>query len=215
MTWRNRASCLNIPTNIFFPGTDKQTDKRYWDTHTMCRECPVNVDCLADALNNNYEIGLFCMPERVRRRFKAKPPQNLFITMRETFTTLDIIAAEFNKDGSLLRKRCLRCNRKSKGFPKDFQNWGGRSHICVSCHIAISNNKQADKLLDREKPSKALPEFDSHGQLITKKCTKCWERKEADQFSKRPQGIGGKTSWCKACTRKNLEQWVARQKDVK
>ena len=91
MDWRNRASCINIPTNIFFPGTDKQTDKRYWDTHTMCRECPVNVDCLAEALNHNIEIGLYCMPERVRRRFKAKPPKNLYISMRETFTTLDII----------------------------------------------------------------------------------------------------------------------------
>ena len=32
MDWRNRALCLNIPTNIFFPGTDKQMMKRYWDT---------------------------------------------------------------------------------------------------------------------------------------------------------------------------------------
>ena len=56
-----------------------------------------------------------------------------------------------------------------------------------------------------------MPDFDNHGQLVSKRCTKCWERKIANEFSKRPQGIGGKTSWCKLCTRKNLEQWQARQ----
>ena len=58
-----------------------------------------------------------------------------------------------------------------------------------------------------------MPEFDSYGQLVTKRCTKCWERKIANEFSRRPQGIGGKTSWCKACTRKNLEIWQEKQKN--
>jgi len=58
-----------------------------------------------------------------------------------------------------------------------------------------------------------MPEFDSYGQLVSKCCTKCGERKIAEEFSKRPQGIGGKTSWCKACTRKNLEIWQEKQKN--
>ena len=214
MEWHNRANCNNLPTNLFFPGTEESTDKQYWETHIVCRECPVNVECLQDALNNDYEYGVYAVPERVRRRFKAKPPKNLDKTLIETYTTIDIIAAEFNYYGVLVRKRCLRCNRKTKGYPNDNENWGGKSHICVSCHIQIQNNKQADKLLDREKPSKSMPEFDSHGQLVTKRCTKCWERKIANEFSRRPQGIGGKTSWCKACTRKNLEIWQEKQKKV-
>ena len=213
MTWQNRALCNEMPTNLFFPGTDERTDKQYWETHSICRDCPVNIDCLEYALEQDLEYGLYCLPERVRRRFKSKPPTDLEKTMEETFTTLDIIEAEFDYYGKLKKKRCLRCNRKTRGFHKDNENWGGRSHICVSCHIEIQNNKQVDKLLDREKPSKSRPEFDSYGQLVSKCCTKCGERKIADEFSKRPQGIGGKTSWCKACTRKNLEIWQEKQKN--
>lgn len=201
---------------MFFPNTDNGiTDQQLWEAHKMCRECPVNYECLAEALNNEYEYGLFCLPERVRKRFRTKPPIDLYKTMQETFKTIEIIEPEFDYKGKLDKKRCLRCNRMTRGFARDATNWGGRSHICVSCHITIQNNKQADKLLDREKPSKSMPEFNNYGQLVSKRCTKCWTRKEASEFSKRPQGIGGKTSWCKACTRKNLEEWQERKKQKK
>ena len=213
MGWQENALCRTLPTAMFFPKTDPEiTDQQLWEAHNTCRDCPVNYDCLAEALNGEYEFGLFCLPERVRKRFRTKAPVDLYKTMLETFKTIEIIAPVFDKYGKLLRKRCLRCNRVTRGFAKDTSNWGGRSHICVSCHIQITNNKQADKLLDREKPSKSMPDFDNYGQLVSKRCTKCWERKVASEFSKRPQGIGGKTSWCKLCTRKNLEQWQARQK---
>ena len=148
MTWQNRALCNSMPSNLFFPGTDKRTDKQYWETHTICKQCPVNIDCLEYALDQDLEYGLYCLPERVRRRFKTKPPKDLLKTMQETFTTLDIIEAEFDYHGKLVKKRCLRCNRKTRGFAKDNENWGAKSHICVSCHIEIQNNKQVDKLLD-------------------------------------------------------------------
>lgn len=212
MEWHNRALCKDLPSNLFFFGTDKRTDKEYWQVHTVCRECPVNIDCLQSSLESDYEYGIFCLPERVRRRFKTKPPKDLLKSMQETFKTIDIIEAEFDGKGNLVKKRCLRCNRKTKGYHRDYENWGGKSHICVSCHIDIQNNKQVDKLLDREKPSMSMPEFDHYGQLISKCCTKCSIRKEADEFSRRPQGIGGKTSWCKQCTRKNLELWQQKQK---
>ena len=85
----------------------------------MCRECPVNIDCLEYALEQDLEYGLYCLPERVRRRFKTKSPIDLYKTMQETFTTLDIIEAEFDYYGNLKKKRCLRCNRKTRGFYKD------------------------------------------------------------------------------------------------
>jgi len=207
MTWQDKALCNGMPTTIYFSTKPQHTDKQYWDAHLTCRECPVNYQCLKFALDCDLEYGLYCLPERVRRRFKTKPPKDLKKTMHETFTTLDVIEAEFDNKGKLLRKRCLRCNRKTRGFGRDSENWGARSHICVSCHIEIQNNKQVDKLLDREKPSKSMPNFNSYGQLIDKNCTRCGVRKKADQFSKRPQGIGGKTSWCKLCSRKNLELW--------
>ena len=145
MDWRNRASCTSLPTDLFFPGTSERTDKQYWETHLVCRECPVNVECLQNALTMDYEYGVFAVPERVRRRFKAKPPRDLDKTLKETYTTIDIIAAEFNGKGMLVRKRCLRCNRTTKGYPNDAENWGSKSHICVSCHIQIQNNKQVTR----------------------------------------------------------------------
>ena len=54
----------------------------------MCRECPVNIDCLEYALEQDLEYGLYCLPERVRRRFKTKSTIDLYKTMQETFTTL-------------------------------------------------------------------------------------------------------------------------------
>ncbi len=39
-----------------------------------------------------------------------------------------------------------------------------------------------------------------------------WYMKIAVNFIRGPQGIGGKTSWCNACTRKNVEIWQEKQK---
>ena len=195
-------------TDIFFPSKGNITDKQYWQASLICRECPVNVECLTEALNSNISNGLFCLPERVRKRFKNKKINNIANTINETFKTIDIIDPTFDNKGKLIKKRCLRCNRYCKGYATDFENWGAKSHICVSCYIEIQNNKHIDKLLEIEKkPSKSMPEFDNHGILISKKCTKCWKRKEAKEFTKRPKGIGMKTSWCKVCLNKNLQDW--------
>ena len=208
MLWQNRAACNSMPTDLFFPGKNGITDKQYWQAHIVCKECPVNIDCLKEALNNNINNGVFCLPERVRKRFKNKIIKNFKETITEAFKVLEIMDPEFDSNGKLYKKRCLRCNRFCKGFALDFENWGARSHICVSCYIEIENNKHIDKLLEIEKkPSKSMPEFDNHGLLISKKCTKCWQRKQAKDFTKRPKGIGNKTSWCKDCLNKNLQDW--------
>ena len=70
MNWRNRAACLDMNTDIFFPSKGNITDKQYWQASLICRECPVNAECLTEALNSNISNGLFCLPERVRKRFK-------------------------------------------------------------------------------------------------------------------------------------------------
>tara|TARA_R100000742_G_C4262018_1_gene79824 strand:- start:46 stop:702 length:657 start_codon:yes stop_codon:yes gene_type:complete len=213
MSWTDRAACKHVNNDWFFiTNSTKITDKQYWNIHLLCRDCPVNKECLTMAIKEDYKFGIFALPERVRRRFKNKIDSKLKSKLKETYKTLDIINPTFDKEERLVSKRCLKCNRHSRGFYKDYENWGGKSHICVSCHISNENNKHVDKFLDREKPSKAEPEFDSHGRLISKRCTKCWKRKKAERFSKRPRGIGGKTSWCRVCVRKNLEIWQEKKK---
>jgi len=212
MEWVNQANCNGIDNNLFInPNRDKYTDKNIWNANTLCRDCEVNIDCLTYALDQDLEYGLYALPERIRRRIRKK--DNLKKYMLDTFKTMDVIDPSFTNKGALVKKRCLRCHRYAKGFSKDNSNWGGYSHICVSCYINIKDKKRVDKLLDRDKASQSMPVFDSYGVLESKRCTKCWDRQEANGFSNRPAGIGGKTSWCKSCTRENLKKWLDKQKD--
>ncbi len=51
MGWQENALCRTLPHAMFFPKTDPEiTDKQLWDAHNTCRDCPVNYDCLAEAL---------------------------------------------------------------------------------------------------------------------------------------------------------------------
>lgn len=211
MKWLNRASCKDVDTNLFInPSRRKYSDLNIWNAYKMCRECPVNIDCLTYALDNDLEYGLYALPERVRRRIRKKSDLNKY--MLDTFKTMDVIEPAFDNKGKLLRKRCLRCHRLVKGYSKDNSNWGGFNHICISCYISIKDKKRVDKLLDRDKASQSMPIFDSYGNLESKRCTKCWVRQDANSFSNRPAGIGGKTSWCKGCTRDNLKKWLDKKK---
>ena len=100
MGWQDKALCKTLPNAMFFPNTDSNvTDQQLWDAHKACRDCPVNYECLAEALNGEYEYGLFCLPERVRKRFRTKAPEDLQTTMEETFKTIEIIAPAFDKRG--------------------------------------------------------------------------------------------------------------------
>lgn len=211
MKWLNRASCKDVDTNLFInPSRRKYSDLNIWNAYKMCRECPVNIDCLTYALDNDLEYGLYALPERVRRRIRKKTDLRKY--MLDTFKTMDVIEPAFDNKGKLLRKRCLRCHRLVKGYSKDNSNWGGFNHICISCYISIKDKKRVDKLLDRDKASQSMPIFDSYGNLESKRCTKCWVRQDANSFSNRPAGIGGKTSWCKGCTRDNLKKWLDKKK---
>lgn len=211
MKWLNRASCKDVDTNLFInPSRRKYSDLNIWNAYKMCRECPVNIDCLTYALDNDLEYGLYALPERVRRRIRKKSDLRKY--MLDTFKTMDVIEPAFDNKGKLLRKRCLRCHRLVKGYSKDNSNWGGFNHICISCYISIKDKKRVDKLLDRDKASQSMPIFDSYGNLESKRCTKCWVRQDANSFSNRPAGIGGKTSWCKGCTRDNLKKWLDKKK---
>ena len=211
MEWLNRAACKDLDTNLFInPSRKKYSDQDLWSTNLMCRECPVNLQCLTYALDNDLEYGLYGLPERVRRRIRNK--DNLKAYMVNTFKTMDVIDPTFNKEGKLINKRCLRCHRYVKGYSKDNANWGGFNHICVSCYMNTKDKKRVDKLLDRDKASQSMPIFDHYGALESKKCTKCQKRQPADNFSNRKAGIGGKTSWCKKCTLANLKKWLAKKK---
>ena len=64
-SWVLRARCRGLSPTIFFPsdGPGVEAARRY------CDECPVSADCLAYALDNHIEHGVWGgASERARRR---------------------------------------------------------------------------------------------------------------------------------------------------
>src|SRR4051794_4544021 len=63
--WTTRAACRNgSPDTLFVQGAAQNRAK------SVCLGCPVRTECLADALDNRVEFGVWGgMPERERRAF--------------------------------------------------------------------------------------------------------------------------------------------------
>jgi WhiB family transcriptional regulator, redox-sensing transcriptional regulator len=68
--WPALASCRNDdPDAMFVEGTEQNVAKR------ICRGCPVRYECLAEALDNRIEFGVWGgMTERERRAFLRRHP---------------------------------------------------------------------------------------------------------------------------------------------
>ena len=59
--WRADASCLPLDTNIFFPNGVKGagTYKHRQTAKKICQQCDVRSECLAFAIANDCEYGIF------------------------------------------------------------------------------------------------------------------------------------------------------------
>jgi WhiB family redox-sensing transcriptional regulator len=69
--WPSLAACRNgDPDALFVQGAEQNVAKR------ICRGCPVRYECLADALDNRIEFGVWGgMTERERRALLRRHPQ--------------------------------------------------------------------------------------------------------------------------------------------
>lgn len=69
--WVSKARCRAAdPDELFVTGAAQKRAAR------ICRECPVVVDCLADALDNQIEFGVWGgMTERQRRKLVKTHPE--------------------------------------------------------------------------------------------------------------------------------------------
>jgi WhiB family transcriptional regulator, redox-sensing transcriptional regulator len=69
--WPSTAACRNgDPDALFVQGAEQNVAKR------ICRGCPVRYECLADALDNRIEFGVWGgMTERERRALLRRHPQ--------------------------------------------------------------------------------------------------------------------------------------------
>jgi WhiB family redox-sensing transcriptional regulator len=68
--WASRAACsADTPDALFVSGAAQHRAK------TVCRGCPVRTECLADALDNRVEFGVWGgMTERERRALLRRRP---------------------------------------------------------------------------------------------------------------------------------------------
>ena len=75
MSWASRAACRHLPPRdvdrmFFGKGHKQQTAARI-----VCLGCPVIAECLADALDNRTEFGVWGgMTERERRAMLKRHP---------------------------------------------------------------------------------------------------------------------------------------------
>ena len=86
--WTTRASCKNVaPDALFVQGAAQNRAK------AVCAGCPVRTECLADALDNRIEFGVWGgMTERERRALLRRRPdvkswRRLLDTARRDFET--------------------------------------------------------------------------------------------------------------------------------
>lgn len=69
-SWAARGACVSMdPDGFFVQGADQQAVK------STCVSCPVKAECLADALDNRIDFGVWGgMTERERRRLLRRHP---------------------------------------------------------------------------------------------------------------------------------------------
>ncbi|MBO1753763.1 WhiB family transcriptional regulator [Allobranchiibius sp. CTAmp26] len=70
-SWAARAACRGgVPDELFAKGAAQQLAK------AICQGCPVVAECLADALDNHTEYGVWGgMTERERRALLRRRPE--------------------------------------------------------------------------------------------------------------------------------------------
>lgn len=70
MVWAERGACRDAdPDSLFVPGAAQHRATR------ICGSCPVRLDCLAEALDNRMEFGIWGgMTERQRRSLLRRRP---------------------------------------------------------------------------------------------------------------------------------------------
>ncbi len=70
-SWRIHASCRDSdPDGLFVRGAEQNRAK------TICAGCPVRTECLAEALDNRIEFGVWGgMTERERRALLRRRPE--------------------------------------------------------------------------------------------------------------------------------------------
>ena len=67
--WRKHASCRDTDPDLFFPvGTTGPALSQIESARAVCRECPVQAECLEFALSTNQDSGIWGGTSEEERR---------------------------------------------------------------------------------------------------------------------------------------------------
>ena len=71
--WAEKALCIGMDTDAFFPEQGRNMDQRTKDAQKTCRKCPVRAECLTHALNQPESFGIWGgIPYRSRLKILRK-----------------------------------------------------------------------------------------------------------------------------------------------
>ena len=74
-SWRDHAECRGVDPGIFHPDDEEENEFSAEAAKTICMSCPVRTECLAEALDNQIEWGVWGgMTERERRALLRRRP---------------------------------------------------------------------------------------------------------------------------------------------
>lgn len=72
--WKDRAACQGLPDHFFFPPPKIRISP---EIRRICGGCPVRTDCLAYALNNSEDDGIWGgLTETERRALKRRQKEH-------------------------------------------------------------------------------------------------------------------------------------------
>lgn len=75
--WRDRAACLSSDPELFFPiGTTGPAEEQIKRARRICRDCPVIMECLRNALRTTDQYGIAGGLTEGERRKKRKDIQD-------------------------------------------------------------------------------------------------------------------------------------------
>lgn len=55
--WHSKALCVEIPGDLWFADSTHTAENKR--AKQICKECPVRVECLEDALKGNIQFGVW------------------------------------------------------------------------------------------------------------------------------------------------------------
>ena len=68
--WFRRARCVGMPLAVFFPEATDDSTRSASQAIRVCQRCPVQDDCLSEALSHPYheDYGIYGGTTRAQRR---------------------------------------------------------------------------------------------------------------------------------------------------